>query len=245
MCKRERAPSDQAALTPIRQVARTQQTWHSGALFKDMKTVNRNFLRGLLAVFPLSIISFFFLDGSLSFIFTEHWRVHPTNVLVWIICFTILRAVFAEWVMSAVVGFSAPRSPLKRIVGLFVALVLYGIPILIVCEPVRSPLSLFILPLLRWTADVLNIVYLPRLVATVVTFTYLPLLLDFSRLAPYLCIKRWIRSRTGDAGKDKEITPMSPKKVILTYFLAVIVLYLLNMFIVFPLVSRLDSFLFG
>ena len=38
---------------------------------------------------------------------------------------------------------------------------------------------------------------------------------------------------------------MSPKKVILTYFLAVIVLYLLNMFIVFPLVSRLDSFLFG
>ena len=67
-----------------------------------------------------------------------------------------------------------------------------------------------------------------------VTFIYMPLLFDFSRLVPYLCIKRWI-------GKDEEITPMSPKKVILTYFLAVIVLFLFNAFI-FPLVPRLDFF---
>jgi hypothetical protein len=204
--------------------------------------VNRIFLRGLVAVFPLSIISLFFLDASLSFIFTEHWRVHPTNVLVWIICFTILRAVFAEWVMSTVVGFSVPRSPLKRIVGLFVALVLYGIPIMTVCMPVRyRPISFFVLPLLEWTADVLYIVYMPRLEATVVTLIYLPLLLDFSRLVPYLYIKRWICSRTGE---DMEITSMPLKKVILTYVLAVIVLYLL-IGSIFPLVSRLDSFLSG
>ena len=200
----------------------------------DKKIVNRNFLMGLVAVFPLSIISWFFLDTSLSFIFTEYWLVHPTNVLVWVTCFTILRVVFAEWVVSAVVGFSAPQSPLKRIMSLFVALVLYGIPILTVCMPVRSPLSFFVLPLLEWSADVLNILYMPRLVATVVTFIYMPLLFDFSRLAPYLCIKRWI-------GKDEEITPMPPKRVILIYLLAIIVLFLLNAFIL-PLVPRLDFF---
>ena len=187
-----------------------------------------------MAVFPLSIISWFFLDTSLSFIFTEYWLVHPTNVLVWVTCFTILRAVFAEWFVSAVVGFSAPQSPLKRIMSLFVALVLYGIPILTVCMPVRSPLSFFVLPLLEWSADILNILYMPRLVATVVTFIYMPLLFDFSRLAPYLCIKRWI-------GKDEEITPMPPKRVILIYLLAIIVLFLLNAFIL-PLVPRLDFF---
>ena len=206
----------------------------------DKKIVNRNFLRGLVAVFPLSIISWFFLDTSLSFIFTEYWLVHPTNVLVWVTCFTILRAVFAEWVVSAVVGFSAPQSLSKRISPFFIALVLYGTPILTVCEPVRSPLSPFIMPLLSWVSDVLNIVYMPRIVATVVVFTYMPLLLDFSRLAPYLYIKRWIRSRTGDTGE--EITPMSPRKVILTYFIAIIVLILL-IGSIFPLVSRLDRFL--
>ncbi len=204
------------------------------------KTVNRNFLRGLVAVFPLSIISFFFLDASLSFIFTEQWRVHPTNVLVWVTCFTILRAVFAEWIMSTIVGFSAPQSLSKRIAPFFIALVLYGTPILTVCEPVRSPLSPFIMPLLSWVSDVLNIVYMPRIVATVVVFTCMPLLLDFSRLAPYLYIKRWICSRTGDTGE--EITPMSPRKVILTYFIAIIVLFLL-IGSIFPLVSRLDRFL--
>jgi len=206
----------------------------------DKKIVNRMFLRGLVAVFPLSIISFFFLDGALSFTFTEYWLVPPTNVLVWLIIFTILRTVFAEWVVSAVVGFSAPRSQLKRITSLFVALVLYGIPILTICVPVRSrPLSLFIMPLLEWSADVLNIVYMPRLPATVVTFIYMPLLLDFSRLAPYLYIKRWICSRTGDAGE--KITPMSPRKVVLVYFLSIIVLFFLMMSI-FPLVPRLDFF---
>lgn len=207
----------------------------------DKKIVNRNFLRGLVMVFPLSIISFFFLDISLSFIFTEYWLVHPTNVLVWVTFFTILRAVFAEWVVSAVVGFSAPQSLSKRIAPFFIALVLYGTPIATVCEPVRSPLSPFILPLTSWVSDVLNIVYMPRLLTTVVVLIYMPLLLDFSRLAPYLYIKRWMRSRTGDTGE--EITPMSPRKVMLTYFIAIIVLYLLNMFIVFPLVSRLDRFL--
>ena len=206
----------------------------------DKKIVNRHFLRGLVMVFPLSIISWFFLDTSLSFIFTEYWLVHPTNVLVWVTCFTILRAVFAEWVVSAVVGFSAPQSLSKRISPFFIALVLYGTPILTVCEPVRSPLSPFIMPLLSWVSDVLNIVYMPRIVATVVIFTCMPLLLDFSRLAPYLYIKRWIRSRTSDTGE--EITPMSPRKVILTYFIAIIVLILL-IGSIFPLVSRLDRFL--
>ena len=206
----------------------------------DKKIVNRHFLRGLVMVFPLSIISWFFLDTSLSFIFTEYWLVHPTNVLVWVTCFTILRAVFAEWVVSAVVGFSAPQSLLKRISPFFIALVLYGTPILTVCDPVRSPLSPFIMPLLSWVSDVLNIVYMPRIVATVVVFTCMPLLLDFSRLAPYLYIKRWICSRTGDTGE--EITSMSPRKVILTYFIAIIVLFLL-IGSIFPLVSRLDRFL--
>jgi len=205
----------------------------------DKKIVNRNFLRGLAAAFPLSIISLFFLDGSLSFIFTEYWLVHPTNVLVWVTCFTILRVVFAEWVVSAVVGFSAPRSPSERIASLFVALVLYGIPILTICYPVRSPLSPLIMSINKWVGDVLNIVYMPRLPATVVTLIYLPLLLDFSRLAPYLYIKRWIYSRMG--GEGEEITPMSPKKIILIYFLSIIVLCLLCAFI-FPLVPRLDSF---
>jgi len=96
----------------------------------DKKIMNRNFLRGLVVAFPLSIISWFFLDTSLSFIFTEYWLVHPTNVLIWVTCFTILRVVFAEWVVCAVVGFSAPQKLSGRIVSLFVALVLYGIPIL-------------------------------------------------------------------------------------------------------------------
>lgn len=205
----------------------------------DKKIMNHNFLRGLLMVFSLSIISFFFLDAALSFIFTEHWLVHPTTVLVWIICFTILRAVFAEWVMSAVVGFCAPQKLSKRFVPFCIALVLYGIPILTVCEPVHSPLSSFILPLLRWSSDVLNILYLPRLEATVLALIYLPLLLDFSRLVPYLCIRRWIHSRMGE---DMEITRMPLKKVIFIYVLAVIVLYLFDMFIVFPFVSRLGFF---
>jgi hypothetical protein len=203
------------------------------------KIVNRIFLRGLVAVFPLSIISFFFLDGALSFIFTEYWLVPPTNVLVWLIIFTILRVLFAEWVVSAVVGFSAPRSPSRRIASLFVALVLYGIPILTGCEPVRSPLSIFIMPLLDWIGYVLNVVYLPFPVAIVVSFIYIPLLLDFSRLAPYLYIKRWIHSRTDDA--SEEITPMSPMKVVLVYFLSIVVLFLLDAFIL-PLVPRLDFF---
>ena len=206
----------------------------------DKKIVNRIFLRGLVAIFPLSIISFFFLDASLSFIFQEYWLIPPTNVLVWVIIFTILRAVFAEWVVSAVVGFSAPRSPLIRVVSLFVALVLYGIPILTICVPVRSrPLSLFIMPLLDWIGDVLNVIYMPFPVAIVVSFIFTPLLLDFSRLAPYLYIKRWIHSRTGDAGE--EITPMSPKRVIIIYFLSIVVLFLLDAFIL-PLVPRLDFF---
>jgi hypothetical protein len=205
----------------------------------DKKIVNRIFLRGLVAVFPLSIISFFFLDGALSFIFTEYWLVPPTNVLVWVIFFTILRTVFAEWVVSAVVGFCAPRSPSRRIESLFVALVLYGIPMMTVCEPVRSPLSLFIMPIIKWIGDVLNVIYMPFPVAVVVTFIYMPLLLDFSRLAPYLYIKRWIHSRTGDAGE--KITPMPPKKVILIYLLAIIVLFLLDA-IILPLVPRLDIF---
>jgi len=206
----------------------------------DKKTAKRNFQRGLVVVFPLSIISWFFLDTSLSFIFTEYWLVHPTNVLVWVTCFTILRVVFAEWVVSAVTRFSAPQRLSKRFASLFVALVLYGIPILTVSMPVRyRPISFFVLPLLDWSADVLNIIHMPRLVATVVVFIYTPLLLDFSRLAPYLCIKRWIRSRTGDVGG--EITPMSSKKVILIYFLSIVVLCLLCAFI-FPLVPRLDSF---
>jgi len=200
---------------------------------EDKKIVKRNFLRGLLVAFPLSIISLFFLDGSLSFIFTEHWLVHPTNVLVWIIIFTIFRVVFAEWVVSAVVGFSAPQSPSKRVASLFVALVLYGLPILTVSMPVRyQPISFFVLPLLKWIGDVLNIVYWPRLPATVVTLIYLPLLLDFSRLAPYLYIKRWIC-------KGEEITPMPPKKVILIYFVSIVVLFLL-VGAIFPLVTRLD-----
>jgi hypothetical protein len=205
----------------------------------DKKIVNRIFLRVLVAVFPLSIISFFFLDGALSFIFTEYWLVPPTNVLVWLIIFTILRVLFAEWVVSAVVGFSAPRSPSRRIASLFVALVLYGIPILTGCEPVRSPLSIFIMPLLDWIGYVLNVVYLPFPVAIVVSFIYIPLLLDFSRLAPYLYIKRWIHSRTDDA--SEEITPMSPMKVVLVYFLSIVVLFLLDAFIL-PLVPRLDFF---
>lgn len=206
----------------------------------DKKIVNRMFLRGLVAVFPLSIISFFFLDGSLSFTFTEHWLVPPTNVLVWVIVFTILRTVFAEWVVSAVVGFSAPRSPSRRITSLFVALVLYGIPILTICVPVRSrPLSLFVMPIIEWIGGVLNVVYMPFPVAIVVSFIFMPLLLDFSRLAPYLYIKRWICSRTGDAGE--KITPMSPRKVVLVYFLSIVVLFLLDAFIL-PLVPRLDFF---
>ncbi len=201
----------------------------------DKKTAKRNFLRGLVVVFPLSIISFFFLDASLSFIFTEYWLVPPTNVLVWVTCFTILRVVFAEWVVSAVMGFSAPQRLSKRIASLFVALVLYGIPILTVSMPVRyRPISFFVLPLLEWSADVLNILYLPPLVGAVVAFTFTPLMLDFSRLAPYLYIKRWM-------GKDEGITPMSLKKVILIYFLSIIVLFLLCAFI-FPLVPRLDFF---
>jgi len=209
----------------------------------DKKIVNRNFLRGLVTVFPLSIISFFFLDASLSFIFTEYWLVHPTNVLVWVTCFTILRAVFAEWVMSTVVGVRAFRSSLKRVASFFIALVLYGLPILTVCEPVRSPLSLFIMPLLTLFSDVLNIAYMPRLVATVVTLIYLPLLLDFSRFVPYLWIRRWAHSKMGNADEDEEITPMSPKNAILTYIISAIVLGLLVANIVFPLMSRLGRFL--
>ncbi len=203
---------------------------------EDKKTTNRSFLRGLAVAFPLSIISLFFLDASLSFIFTEYWLVHPTNVLIWVTCFTILRAVFAEWVMSAVVGFSPPQSPSKRIVSIFVALVLYGIPIMTVCSPVRyRPISFFVQPLLKWTGDV--IVYMPRLVATVVVLICLPILLDFSRLAPYLYIKRWM-------SKDEEIIPMPPKKAMLIYLLATIGLFLL-VGSVFPFVPRLNHFFFG
>lgn len=209
-----------------------------------MKTVNRNFLRGFLAVFPLSIISFFFLDVSLSFIFTEHWRAPPANVSAWLMFFSVLRALFAEWVMSSVVGFNGSRSSLKRVTGFSVALVLYGVPLLAVSDPVRSPLSPIVSSLLEWTAEVLHVRYLPSFAAAVVYFTYLPLLLDFSRLALYLYIKRWIRSRVDAVSEEKEITPMSPRKVVLIYFLATIVLYLFDMFILVPF-PRLDRLLFG
>jgi hypothetical protein len=212
-------------------------------VIQGMKTVNRNLLRGLLAVFPLSIISFFFLDGSLSFIFTEHWLVPPANVSAWIIFFSVLRAVLAEWVMSAVVEFSGSQSSLKRLMGFSVALVLYGAPLLAVSDPVSSPLSPIVLSLRRWTAEVLNVRYLPSFAAAAVSFIYLPLLLDFSRLAPYLCIKRWICSRVDVVGEEEEITPMSPRKVILIYFLAIIVLYVFDMFILVPF-PRLDRLLF-
>lgn len=209
-----------------------------------MKTVNRDFLRGLLAVFPLSIVSFFFLDGSLSFIFMEHWRVPPANVSAWLVFFSVLRAVFAEWVMSSVVGFSGPRGSLKRATGFTVALALYGVPLLAVSQPVRSPLSPIVSSLLEWASEVFNVRYLPRLAAAAVSITYLMLSLDFSRLALYLCIKRWIRSRVDAVGEEEEITPMSPGKVVLIYLLAIIVLYLFNMFILVPF-PRLDRLLFG
>jgi hypothetical protein len=90
-------------------------------VIQGKKTVNRNFFKGLVAVFPLSIISFFFLDGSLSFIFSEHWRVPPANVSAWLMFFSVLRAVFAEWVMSSVVGFGGSRSSFRRIVGFSIA----------------------------------------------------------------------------------------------------------------------------
>jgi hypothetical protein len=211
-------------------------------IIQGMKTVNRNFLRGLLTVFPLSIISFFFLDGSLSFIFSEHWRVPPANVSAWLMFFSVLRAVFAEWVMSAVVGFGGSRISLRRVTGFSVALVLYGVPLLAVSDPVPSPLSPIVLSLCRWTAEVFN-VCLPRFAAGAMSLIYLPLLLDFSRLAPYLYIKRWIRSRVDVVGEEKEITPMSPRKVMLIYFLATIVLYVFDMFVLVPF-PRLDRLLF-
>jgi hypothetical protein len=211
-------------------------------VIQGMKTVNRNFFKGLVAVFPLSIISFFFLDGSLSFIFSEHWRVPPANVSAWLMFFSVLRAVFAEWVMSSVVGFGGSRSPLRRVTGFSVALVLYGVPLLAVSDPVPSPLSPIVLSLLRWTAEIFN-VCLPRFAAGAMSLIYLPLLLDFSRLAPYLYIKRWIRSRVDVVGEEKEITPMSPRKVMLIYFLATIVLFLFDMFILVPF-PRLDRLFF-
>jgi len=211
-------------------------------VIQGMKTVNRNFLRGLVAVFPLSIISFFFLDGSLSFIFSEHWLVPPANVSAWLMFFSVLRAVFAEWVMSAVVGFGGSRSSLRSVTGFSVALVLYGVPLLAVSDPVPSPLSPIVLSLLRWTAEVFN-VCLPRFAAGAMSLIYLPLLLDFSRLAPYLYIKRWIRSRVDVVGEEKEITPMSPRKVMLIYFLATIMLFLFDMFILVPF-PRLDRLFF-
>jgi hypothetical protein len=211
-------------------------------VIQGKKTVNRNFFKGLVAVFPLSIISFFFLDGSLSFIFSEHWRVPPANVSAWLMFFSVLRAVFAEWVMSAVVGFGGSRSPLRRVTGFSVALVLYGVPLLAVSDPVPSPLSPIVLSLLRWTAEIFN-VCLPRFAAGAMSLIYLPLLLDFSRLAPYLYIKRWIRSRVDVVGEEKEITPMSPRKVMLIYFLATIVLFLFDMFILVPF-PRLDRLFF-
>jgi len=209
---------------------------------QGMKTVNSNFIRGLVAVFPLSIISFFFLDISLSFIFSEHWRVPPANVSAWLMFFSVLRAVFAEWVMSAVVGFGGSRSPLRRVTGFSVALVLYGVPLLAVSDPVPSPLSPIVLSLLRWMAEIFN-VYLPRFAAGAMSLIYLPLLLDFSRLAPYLYIKRWIRSRVDVVGEEKEITPMSPGKVVLIYFLATIVLYVFDMLVLVPF-PRLDRLFF-
>jgi len=212
-------------------------------VIQGMKTLNRDFLRGLLAVFPLSIISFFFLDISLSFIFTEHWRVPPANVSAWLMFFSVLRAVFAEWVMSAVVGFGGSRISLKRVTGFSVALVLYGVPFLAVSEPVRSPLSPIVGSLLEWTAEVLNAKYLPRFATAAVSFIFLILLLDFSRLALYLCIKRWMRSRLDVVGEEKEITPMSPRKIVLIYLLATIVLYVFNMFVLVPF-PRLDRLFF-
>ena len=197
----------------------------------------------MVAVFPLSIVSFFFLDVSLSFIFTEHWLVPPANVSAWLMFFSVLRAVFAEWVMSSVVGFSGSRSSLKRVTGFSVALVLYGVPLLAVSEPVRSPLSPIVLSLLEWGGEVLNVRYLPSFAAAVVSFIYLTLLLDFSRLALYLCIKRWIRSRVDVFGEEEEITPMLPRKVVFIYFLAIIVLYVFNMFILVPF-PRLDCLIF-
>jgi hypothetical protein len=131
---------------------------------------------------------------------------------------------------------------LRRVTGFSVALVLYGVPLLAVSDPVPSPLSPIVLSLLRWTAEVFN-VCLPRFAAGAMSLIYLPLLLDFSRLAPYLYIKRWIRSRVDVVGEEKEITPMSPRKVMLIYFLATIMLFLFDMFILVPF-PRLDRLFF-
>jgi hypothetical protein len=204
----------------------------------DNKIVNRNFLRGLLVVFPLSIVSFFFLDGSLSFMFTEHWRVPPANVSAWLVLFSVLRAVYAEWVMSSVFGFSGSRSSLKRVTGFSIALAFYGVPLLAVSEPVRSPISPIVLSLLEWVAETFNVKYLPRFAAAAVSFLCLTLLLDFSRLAPYLCIKRWLHSRLNVEGEEGEIIPMSPKEFIPIYLLSIIALYLFDMFILVPFPTR-------
>ncbi len=239
-----RAGTGQGVKIILVRVPRAQRIWHSGASSKDMKTVDRDFLRGLVAVFPLSIVSLFFLDACLSFVFSEHWRVPPANVTAWLMFFSVLRAVFAEWVMSPVAGFAGSRSPLRRATGFSVALALYGVPLLAVSDPVRSPLSPIVLSLLRWTAGVLRVRYLPGFAAAAVYLIFYPLLLDFSRLAPYLYIKRWIYSKVDVVGEEEEITPMSPRKVVLVYLLATIVLYLFDLFVLVPF-PRLDRLLSG
>lgn len=150
---------------------------------------------------------------------------------------------FAEWVMSPVAGFGGSPSPLKRLGGFSVALALYGVPLLAVSDPVPSPLSPIVLSLLGWTTGVLRVRYLPGFAAGAVYLICYPLLLDFSRLAPYLCVKRWILSRREVVGEE-EITPMSPGRVVLVYLLATIALYVFDMFVLVPF-PRLDRLLSG
>jgi hypothetical protein len=108
---------------------------------------------------------------------------------------------------------------------------------------VRSPISPIVLSLLEWVAQVFNFRYLPSFAAGAMSLIYLPLLLDFSRLALYLCIQKWIYSRVDIVGEDKEIIPMSPRKLIPIYLLSIIVLYLFDIFILVPF-PRLDRLFF-
>lgn len=83
----------------------------------------------LIGIFLLAFISHFFLDGFL-------WAYFATNPLSLrrIFYYTIMRAVFAEWLVSHVAGVQSFDSFMIRGRSIFLAVLIYGPPLFTILD---------------------------------------------------------------------------------------------------------------
>jgi len=128
----------------------------------------------LIAVYLLSIVSFFILDGMLWFGIVEG-GLNPIGYILYI----IMRAVFAYLVSRFVLGSKeSDSSDLRR--DLVLAMLIFGVPILSFTEVLRNLFGIVIeLPL-------------PPYVSIMQVTLIMALLYEFPRLILLIVIKRFL-----------------------------------------------------